>query len=56
LAAAIFHAIGVEAELIKGKNGVFDVVVDGGLVFSKQKAGRFPETDEILKMLEKGTF
>jgi selenoprotein W-related protein len=56
LAAAISDAIGVEAELIKGKNGVFDVAVNDGLVFSKHKAGRFPENDEILNMLEKGNF
>jgi selenoprotein W-related protein len=53
LAAAISDHFGVEAELIKGKNGVFDVVVDGNLVFSKHKTGRFPQNDEILKLLGK---
>jgi predicted Rdx family selenoprotein len=41
----------VETELIKGANGIFDVIRDGDLIFSKHKAGRFPENDEILKML-----
>jgi selenoprotein W-related protein len=45
--------LGVEAELVKGKNGIFDVVVDGDLVFSKHKTGRFPQNDEILRMLPK---
>jgi predicted Rdx family selenoprotein len=27
------------------------VLADGRLVFSKQQAGRFPETDEILNSL-----
>jgi hypothetical protein len=27
------------------------VLADGRLVFSKQEAGRFPETDEILSAL-----
>jgi selT/selW/selH-like putative selenoprotein len=39
--------------LIQGKNGIFDVVVDGNLIFSKHKGGRFPQNDEILKMLGK---
>jgi len=40
-------------ELIQGKNGIFDVVVDGELVFSKHKTGRFPQSDEITRMLRK---
>jgi selT/selW/selH-like putative selenoprotein len=31
---------------------VFDVKVDGKLVFSKQQAGRFPEDAEILDALK----
>ena len=53
LAAAISDEIGVEAELIEGKGGIFDVVVDGNLIFSKKKTGRFPENKEILEMLRK---
>jgi len=53
LAAAISERFGVQAELVKGKNGVFDVVVDGNLVFSKHNTGRFPQDDEILKKLDK---
>jgi selT/selW/selH-like putative selenoprotein len=30
---------------------VFDVNVDGQLVFSKKKEGRFPDTDEVLALL-----
>jgi hypothetical protein len=30
---------------------VFDVEVDGKVVFSKQKTGRFPEYDEVAKAL-----
>ena len=36
---------------MEGTNGVFDVVADGELVFSKHREGRFPETDEILDSL-----
>jgi selenoprotein W-related protein len=37
--------------IIPGDFGVFDVVVDGKLIFSKGKAGRFPSLDEIEKSL-----
>jgi selT/selW/selH-like putative selenoprotein len=30
---------------------VFDVVLDGQLLFSKKQQGRFPETDEILEKI-----
>ncbi len=43
--------LGAETELIKGDNGVFDVVADGKLIFSKHKEGRFPEDAEILTAL-----
>ena len=38
-------------ELIKGRGGVFDVVVDGRRIFSKHEVGRFPEEQEILALL-----
>ncbi len=50
--AAIRDARGVEAQLIEGDNGVFDVEVDGRRVFSKHEAGRFPDPDEILAKLD----
>jgi selenoprotein W-related protein len=33
--------------LIPSGGGVFEVVADGKLVFSKKSEGRFPEKDEI---------
>ena len=36
---------------MKGDAGVFDVVADGELVFSKHSAGRFPEEEEIVQAL-----
>ena len=40
---------GIQATLIKGMGGVFEVVLDGRLIFSKKKTGRFPDPKEILK-------
>jgi selT/selW/selH-like putative selenoprotein len=42
---------GIEAELVHGASGVFDVAVDGRRIFSKHEAGRFPEAEEILLAL-----
>ena len=42
----------MESELIRGTNGVFDVEVDGKLVFSKHKLGRFPDPGEVVRLLE----
>jgi selenoprotein W-related protein len=43
--------LGIDAELIKGRGGVFDVVADGKLVYSKHATGRFPEEDEVVEAL-----
>jgi len=32
--------------------GVFDVVLDGNLIFSRKQQGRFPEVQEIRKYLD----
>ncbi len=42
---------GIDATLIRGSGGVFEVVLDGKLIFSKKAVGRFPEADEILNQL-----
>jgi selT/selW/selH-like putative selenoprotein len=53
LAAALSGELGAETELIKGGGGIFDVIADGNLIFSKHDAGRFPSNDEIIKKLRK---
>ncbi len=51
MAAAIKQATGIDAKLVKGDGGVFDVRVDGSLVFSKKTEGRYPSAEEILAKL-----
>jgi len=41
------HEFGAKVELIEGKDGVFEVTVDGNLVFSKRALGRFPDDGEV---------
>jgi hypothetical protein len=52
LAAEIKKAKGVDAELVKGAGGIFDVYDGERLVFSKHQEHRFPEADEIIGDLE----
>ena len=52
LAAAIKKEMGLDAELIAGERGVFDVAADGKRLFSKHAAGRFPDSGEIITALK----
>ena len=36
-----------------GNRGVFEVSLDGELIFSKLKEGRFPEHEEILAAIDR---
>ena len=36
---------------MKGHRGIFDVVADGDVVFSKYDAGRFPDHPEVIEAL-----
>jgi selT/selW/selH-like putative selenoprotein len=42
----------VEAELVPGTNGIFDVIADGKRVFSKSEVGRFPDPGEVTTKLK----
>jgi len=46
--------LGVDSELVASGGGVFEVSVDGRLVFSKRSLGRFPEDGEVLDLLREG--
>ena len=52
MAASIKDAVGVDAEVVVGSRGQFDVVADGDIVFSKQAEDRFPEPNEIITALQ----
>ena len=38
-------------ELVSGTGGVFDVEVDGELLFTKRMIGRYPEPEDVLPLL-----
>ncbi len=55
MADEIKKQVGAESELIAGGGGIFDVKVDGKLIYSKKKTGRFPEPDEVIDQLKTRT-
>ena len=40
-----------ELRLVPGDHGVYDVEVDGDLVFSLDQSGEFPETPELIQKI-----
>lgn len=42
----------VTVEIVEGSGGVFEVTVDGSLVYSKKETGRFPEPGEIVNSIK----
>ncbi len=44
------RAVGA-VEVVTGADGIFDVHVDGELVFTKSMLGRYPEPDDVLALL-----
>ena len=48
---AELNGLGHIAEMAEGEKSQYDVVVDGKIVFSKQREQRWPELAEILSAL-----
>ena len=38
-------------EVVPGADGIFDVHVDGELVFTKSMLGRYPQPEDVLPLL-----
>jgi len=51
LAAELKEGFGAECELIASGGGVFEISVDGKLIFSKKSLDRFPEDGEIADLI-----
>jgi len=52
VSAEIEQQFQLTPELTAGGGGVFDVVVDGELLFSKRASGRFPQAGEIGALIQ----
>jgi len=51
LAALLKKHCGNDVELVPSTGGVFEVVVDGVLVYSKKETGEFPDEQQLVKQL-----
>lgn len=51
MAAELESQFSESSDLIKSSGGVFEIEDNGQLIFSKSKLGRFPEDDEIAKII-----
>ncbi|MBP18298.1 MAG: hypothetical protein CMQ21_05345 [Gammaproteobacteria bacterium] len=51
MAAELKSSFDVDATLFAEGKGIFDVVVDGDLLYSKYETGRFPNPDEVSKII-----
>jgi selenoprotein W-related protein len=40
-----------ELALVPGSGGVFEIYLDGELLFSRQREGRFPESKELKQLI-----
>jgi selenoprotein W-related protein len=44
---------GYWAEMIPSSGGVFEVTVNGDLIFSKKSLDRFPQDNEVINLVER---
>ncbi len=44
--------LGADIELVAGANGIFDISLDGNMIYSKFEQGHFPQPDEIIKLIK----
>jgi selenoprotein W-related protein len=45
------YGFDLDITLVAGAGGVFEVVLDGRLLFSKRQLGRFPQQGEVERLL-----
>ncbi|MCB9641392.1 MAG: hypothetical protein H6728_01145 [Myxococcales bacterium] len=55
MAAVLQQNFGVEPVLHRGVRGVLDVHLDGELIFSKHKEGRWPTAEELVRSIQERT-
>ena len=46
---------GVETKLISSGGGVYEIILDGELIFSKKTLGRFPDDGELVALIKQAT-
>jgi len=52
VAAELYETLGIKANFVEEKQNIFDIFLDGNLIYSLSESGRFPEPGEIVTMLQ----
>ena len=52
MAETIVKKCNIEPTLIEGRGGIFDIRVDGELIYSKHDTGEFPEHDLVSQKIQ----
>ena len=52
LAEKLKTSLKLETDLIKGSKGIFDVELDGKLVYSKSETGKFPDEESLIQKIK----
>jgi|TARA_B100001971_G_C17898503_1_gene386763 selT/selW/selH-like putative selenoprotein len=52
VAEELSQGFGLTVNLIPEREGIFDILLDGDLIYSKSESGRFPEPGEIAAMFQ----
>jgi predicted Rdx family selenoprotein len=52
LQAAIKGKYGITADLVEGIGGIFEVTIDGRIVYTNETTYRFPEDEEIFAEID----
>ncbi|MBU1340351.1 MAG: Rdx family protein [Proteobacteria bacterium] len=53
MAETIKENFGISPELVPGSKGIYDIIVDQKIIFSKHQAKRFPDNDEIIELIKR---
>jgi len=46
--------LNADVELVAGSGGIYEITVDGKMIFSKSQIRRFPEPGEIVALIKQG--
>jgi len=52
VSAEIKDTTGVQSELIGGSGGIFEIRLNGSVIWKKQRSGHFPEQGEVAQLFQ----
>lgn len=52
MASELKVSMGVQTRLVEGNRGIFDIKIDGNLIYSKAETHRFPDPGEVSSLIQ----